>query len=230
MSRKTTVFSEQKYFLFLFAFYLTAVLAPIVLVHKIIIVFGLTTSACLYVYPLTYTCCDIMAEVYGYKTARTAVWLGVFSTLLFTTVISLIVKLPSPVSWPHQAAYVLVLGGLYNIAIGSLAGTLLGSFANIYIISRWKVLLRGRLFWLRSICSSMIGEAIFTTTSVLIVWTGKLPWNKELMLALTLFLSKVIYSTLMAGPATIIVGLLKKSEGMDEYDLSLDYNPFKLPV
>lgn len=230
MSRSPRGVTECKYFLFLFAFYLTAVLAPIVLVHKIIIVFGLTTSACLYVYPLTYTCCDIMAEVYGYRIARKAVWLAVFSTMLFTAVISLVVRFPSPASWPHQAAYVLVLGGLYSIAIGSLVGTLLGSFVNIYIISRWKVLLRGRLFWFRSICSSMVGEAIFTLTSVLIVWTGKLPLNKVLVLALTLFFSKVIYSILMAGPATIIVSLLKKFEGVDVYDTPSDCNPLKLSL
>lgn len=218
--------SSYKYFPLIFTLYLTAVLAPIVLVHKIIIVFGMTTSACLFIYPLTYSFCDIIAEVYGVKIAQQAVWLAVLANTLFTGLVSSIVRVQSPASWPHQHAYVLVLGGLFSIAIGALVGTLLGSFINIYFINRWKIILKGRLFWLRSIGSSMIGEAVFTFTSALIVWSGNLPWKQVFTLAFTLFMSKVIYSIIMSGPANIIANLLKRAEKVDVYDKAIDYNPF----
>jgi uncharacterized integral membrane protein (TIGR00697 family) len=168
-----------------------------------------------------------MSEVYGYKVAKQAVWMAILANFLFSGLNSWIVRYPSPASWPHQAAYVLVLGNLFSIAIGTLAGTILGSFINIYCISRWKVLLHGRFFWLRSIGSSMIGETIFTLTSVLIVWSGKIPWGKLFMLAFTLIISNIIYNIIMVGPATMVVNWLKKSENVDVYDAYLDYNPFK---
>jgi len=220
--------NQYKYYNIILMLYLTAVLAPIVLVHKIITIFGLTTSVCIFVFPITYSFCDIISEVYGYKTAKQAVWLGIAANLLFTGLISLLVRYPSPASWPHQDAYMLVLSNVFSIAVGALVGTILGSFINIYCITRWKILLRGRLFWLRSIGSSMIGEAVFTLTSVLIVWSGKLPWGQLFTLAFTLFMSKVIYSVVMAGPATLVVNRLKKSEGIESYDAGANYNPFNM--
>jgi len=74
----------------------------------------------------------------------------------------------------------------------------------------------------------MIGETIFTFTSVLIVWSGKIPWGQLFALAFTLIVSNIGYNIIMVGPATFIVNWLKKAENVDVYDTYLDYNPFKI--
>lgn len=219
---------KEKFLIPVFATYLTLVLTPIVLVYKIITIFGFTTSCCIYLFPLTYAVCDIIAEVYGYETARQAIWLGVLSNVFFSGAISLLVQVQSPADWAYQAQYELVLGGVFSIAVGAVAGTLLGAFINVYLLTKWRLLAKGRFFMIRSIGSSVLGEVIFTYVSVLIVWYGRISTSKMLMLGFTLFLSKIVMNFIMVGPAAIAVHYLKKAEGTGSCDDKIDFNPFKL--
>ena len=88
----------------------------------------------------------------------------------------------------------------------------------------------GRYFWLRSLCSTAIGEATFSVIGGTLAYAGVLPWSKIVFLMLDGYLFKMLYALIAVWPAAMLVGLLKKAEGVDIYDRGISYNPFKLNI
>lgn len=85
----------------------------------------------------------------------------------------------------------------------------------------------GKHFWLRSIGSSAIGE---TTYSILNIWPillGSLELSKLPMIIFWSFSLKIIYTIILAYPASLLVQLLKKIDGINVYDYGTHFNPFK---
>jgi uncharacterized PurR-regulated membrane protein YhhQ (DUF165 family) len=80
----------------------------------------------------------------------------------------------------------------------------------------------GRYFWLRSIGSSGIGEALYSALNVWVILIGSMPLSQIPMIMFWSFLIKLLYTILMAYPAMMIVEFLKKTEGVDIYDHSVN--------
>lgn len=98
-----------KFLILIVTLYVTAILAPIVLVHKLITIGGFVTSPCIFLFPLSFIFGDIIAEVYGYKIARQVVWSGIASIFIFSASAQYLSKIPSPAFWPYQSQYELLL-------------------------------------------------------------------------------------------------------------------------
>ncbi|QLH43875.1 MAG: VUT family protein [Coxiellaceae bacterium] len=106
--------------------------------------------------------CDIIAEVYGMKISITLFWSSSIACTLLAFYFHFILNLPSPSSWHYQASYDLIFGDLpFDICAGALF-TVIAWYINIYFLTKWKILVRGRYYWLRSVTSSAIGIAIYT--------------------------------------------------------------------
>src|SRR5207245_1758073 len=86
------------------------------------------------VYPLTFPISDVLTEIYGYKKTKTVIWFSFLFQIIFACICLAIVKTPS--SYVHAADYAVVLGNLLRIAAGSLVASILGTFLNIYLISK----------------------------------------------------------------------------------------------
>ena len=74
-------FKPYKYLVLLSMLYVTALLASIILAHKLIVIGGILGSAATFVFPVTYFCADIVAEVYGYDVSRRLIWSALFCEL-----------------------------------------------------------------------------------------------------------------------------------------------------
>jgi uncharacterized integral membrane protein (TIGR00697 family) len=175
-------------------------------------------------FPLAYVIGDILTEVYGFKAARRVIWTG-FGVLAFSALVFFVLRLlPSESSWEAEtgsAAYLAVLGGMSSggIILASLAGYLAGEFSNSILLSKIKVMMKGRLFWFRAIVSSLIGEfldsLIFVSVACL---AGVFGWHLFFSIVLTNYILKCLIEA-MALPLTYAaVRLLKKHEGIDVYD------------
>ena len=103
---------------------------------------------------------------------------------------------------------------------------LVSGFINIYIMSKSKIWLAGRFFWMRNISTSIFSEIIYTILIIPMISLGTLPFNKILVIISSSFLFKLIYAFLIAWSSSRIVKLLKKLEGIDTYDYNVNYNPF----
>jgi len=184
------------------------------------------------IFPLTYVMGDLLTEVYGFKIARRAIWTGFAALVISALMFFALNALPGEETWETYAgtaAYNAILGGMSTggIVIASLLAFLTGNFFNSAILSRMKVLMKGRLLFVRTIGSSVVGEFIDSFIFVSIAClAGVFPWELYLALVLTNFILKLLMEILATPFCYLSVWKLKKAEGVDVYDRDIKYNPF----
>jgi uncharacterized integral membrane protein (TIGR00697 family) len=183
--------------------------------------------AAVIVFPLSYIFGDILTEVYGYRWARRVIWLGFLANLLFVFFAWLGGLLPPAPFWTEeQEAFRTILGYTPRLLLGSAAGYLAGSFANALVLSRLKVLTRGRFLWVRTIGSTIVGEGLDTAAFQILAFAGT-PFFTPVFI-LYHWAAKVAIEAL-ATPATYAVaGYLKRKEGIDAYDENIPLIPFTI--
>ena|SRR3990167_3442679 len=210
--------------------YLSITLAAGVMVNKLVILGPGYVQGGAIITPLWYSLADIMTEVYGYKILRQILWSALISQLIFSSAIFLMIHLPSPPFWHDQGSYYFVFGNILRIYFSGSIAFLISGFINIYVISKWKILILGKHFWLRNIGASTVAEAIYTALIIPMISIGNLEVKKMLLIIAISYGFKVIYAIVMAIPASIVVKYLKKLEDIDVYDYGVNFSPFVLKV
>jgi len=192
-----------------------------IMVYKLVKIAGLSISAASLVFPITYLITDIIAETYGYRVSKRIIWLSVIFNIVFCALIALLIKLPSPSNWPLQSAFNSIFDSILYISLTHIVITPLSYLVNTYLISRWKIVVNGKYFIIRSIVSSAIGEFIFSAAMVFIIWHGK-GFNVSLIsLSLLTYLSKLTWNIVGSIPALFVVKIIKKIDHADVYDFNL---------
>ena len=183
-------------------------------------------------FPVSYIFGDVLTEVYGYRRSRRVIWTG-FACLAASAMVLWIVRLlPPEAGWQAavgQAAYEKVLGGMSSggIVVASLAAYFAGEFSNSFILAKMKILTRGRWLWMRTIGSTLVGEAVDTAAFVFIATlTGVFSWGVFATLVLTNYIFKVGIEAIMTPVTYRIVRVLKRAENEDFYDRGTNFNPF----
>jgi uncharacterized integral membrane protein (TIGR00697 family) len=185
-------------------------------------------------FPISYIFGDVLTEVYGYHRSRRVIWTG-FACLSLSAFVFWIVKLlPGETTWQQyagDAAYLAILGGMSSggIVLASLAGYLSGEFTNSITLAKMKVWTGGRLLWLRTIGSTILGEFVDTFVFIIIACLfGVFPWSLFWSLSVTNYIFKCGIEALMTPFTYLVVNKLKKIENEDHYDRDTDFNPFIL--
>ena len=179
-------------------------------------------------FPISYIFGDVLTEVYGYARARKVVWAG-FAAQLFAAFMSLVViRFPPAPSWGGQAALESVFGSTWRIVLASLAAYFSGEFCNSYVLAKLKIRTAGRRLWLRTIGSTIVGEAVDSLIFYPAAFLGV--WPRELVLQVMLgnYLAKVLWEAVNTPVTYRIVGFLKRAESEDYYDRGTNFTPFSL--
>ena len=188
---------------------------------------SITLPAAVILFPLTYIIGDVFTEVYGFRKARTIIWLG-FICSFFAVVIYLItIALPHPGFWEGQEAYAAVLGTTPRVVLASFSGYLFGEFSNSIILSRLKVVTKGKNLWMRTILSTVVGEGLDSVIFIMISFWGTMDNSVVLQMILLQYLFKVSYEVLFTPVTYLVVKLVKRAEGIDIYDEGIKYNLIK---
>ncbi|MDD4775369.1 MAG: queuosine precursor transporter [Syntrophomonas sp.] len=215
-------------FLIITGFFISFLLITNVVAGRLVQLGGMTLTADLFLFPLTYIFGDVLTEVYGFRKARLAIWLGFAANFIMALVFILVISLPSPSFWEHEAAYRTVLGFAPRIVLASLIAYFAGEFSNSVVLSRLKIATRGRWLWTRTIGSTLIGQGIDTTVFMSIAFVGLYSTDIFMGMVLVQYGWKVAYEVLATPVTYAVIGYLKRSEGLDTYDYDVDYNPFRL--
>ncbi len=175
-------------------------------------------------FPISYIFGDILTEVYGFRRSRRVIWTG-FACLALTSLVLWLVRImPGEATWEAttgQTAYNNVLGGISTggIVLASLAAYLVGEFANSVVLAKLKVATKGRFLWLRTISSTLIGEALDSVIFVTIATiAGVFPWEIYITLVLTNYIFKTFIEMVMTPLTYWVVAKLKHAENEDFYD------------
>ena len=187
----------------------------------------ITLPAAVILFPVTYIIGDIFTEVYGFRKARTIIWMG-FACSFFAVLIYLItIALPHPGYWENQDAYAIVMGTTPRVCVASFMGYLFGEFSNSIILSKLKVATKGKKLWVRTILSTVVGEGLDSVIFIVISFWGTMENSVVLKMILFQYLFKVLYEAIFTPVTYLAVKAVKKAEGIDVYDDGLKYNLIK---
>lgn len=210
------------------AFFVTILIVSNVASSKILLLGPFTFDGGTILFPISYIFGDVLTEVYGYARARRVIWTGFFMTILAALVFWLVGLLPAAPDWAGQAAYDQILGVVPRIVLGSVVAFVVGEFVNSYVMARMKVEMKGKQLWIRTIGSTLVGQALDTTLFVLIAFGGVFSPELLWIIIISNYIFKVGTEVLFTPLTYAVVGALKRKEKEDYYDDKTDFNPFSL--
>jgi uncharacterized integral membrane protein (TIGR00697 family) len=171
---------------------------------------------------------DVLTEVYGYARSRKVVWAG-FGALAFASFMSfVIVHLPPSPQWHGQENVEAIFGSTWRTSGASLLAYACGEFANSVVLAKLKVKTKGRFLWVRTIGSTIVGEAADTVVFYPLAFLGT--WSPDLLITVMMgnYAVKVGWEV-FATPLTYrVVAFLKRKEHEDHFDVDTDFTPFSL--
>ncbi len=206
--------------------FVTVLLVSNIIALKFFAVGPLRVSSAQMLFPITYIFGDIFTEVYGYSASRRAIWYGFFASFLLVTLSYLAVIIPPAPEFKDQAAFAAVFQPVGRIVFASLLAYWCGEFANSFTLAKLKLLTRGRYLWIRTIGSTIVGQAVDTTVVMFLAFYGLRSTHIILELILSGYVIKVVYETVMTPVTYSVVNWLKRREGVDVFDYRTDFNPF----
>jgi len=218
---------HYKYMQLIAMVYLTLVIVTIVFAGRLVSLSGYPLAVTTTLMPLRFSIPDIFTEVYGYRNTRRLIWFGIFCELLFLALSYFLLHI-FKANHTIQMHYEFVFSRLSRIFIACLLAHVTSNFINVYCISKWKILVKGKYFFFRSLGATFIGLTIFTLVTLFILFWHTIPSNILIKLIITTIAVKIIVEPIFALLATLVTLFLKKAEGTDIYDIGISYNPFSL--
>lgn len=210
--------------------FITCLLISNIISGKLFNIFGFTLTSAVIIFPITYILGDVITEIYGFKLSRLIIWTGFICNIFMAIVFSIVVKLPYPDFWNDQQSYGLVLSSTPRTTLASLLAYFLGTYLNSVVLSKLKVITNGKWLWTRTIGSTVIGEGVDSFVFISIVFWDQVPFDVLVQMILVQYGWKVVYEIALTPLTYIIIGWLKRKEGIDTFDHDTQYNPFSLKV
>ena len=211
-------------------FVTTLVVSNIIAGKQVEFTATLVLPAAVILFPLTYILGDVLTEVYGYQRCRRVIWIGFSCNALAVAAIAISSWLRPAGFWDGKDAYVLILGAVPRIVAASLIAYLVGEFVNSYVLAKLKVATVGRLLWLRTISSTVLGQLVDSGVFITVAFLGIFPASQVLRLVIAQWLFKVTYEVVATPLTYAVVGWLKRHEGSDHFDTATNFTPLSLRI
>lgn len=195
---------------------------------KVVDICGITVTAGLIVFPVSYIINDCIAEVWGFKKARLIIWSGFLMNFFVVLLGQIAVALPAASFWEGEQHFNFVFGMAPRIVVASLSAFLVGSFLNAYVMSKMKLRSQGKNFSARAIWSTIVGESGDSIIFFPIAFGGIIPWKELMIMMLIQVFLKSAYEVVILPLTIRVVRYVKSIEGADVYDDHISYNVFKI--
>ncbi len=188
----------------------------------------LVTDAGTLIFPLTYLLSDIITEVYGYKHARRAIWVGFLFNILFLAYGQLILNLPSPSYQTNNNMFATIMAADARIVFASLFSYLIAEPLNSYIMAKLKILTQGRNMALRFVASTLVAAGVDSFIFGVAAFYAVMNNINLLILILTMWLIKILTEIILLPLSVYLTKRIKKAEQLDIYDNRTKFNLFSL--
>ena len=210
-------------FMVVTALFVTCLITANIIAVKLVVIFGHVLPAAIIIFPLSYIIGDILTEVYGYRQARAVIWLGFLCNLVAVAAIWVGGFMTPASFWGGQDAYDSILGYTPRLLMASFAAYLVGELANSTILAKMKIWTQGRWLWSRTISSTIVGQGLDSAVFITLAFAGG--EIALVRLILTQWTAKVIYEAAATPLTYLVVGWIKRREGLDHYDYDTSFNP-----
>lgn len=142
---------------------------------KLVNVFGLTASATVLAYSITFLMTDVISEVWGKKRANKIVFAGFVAIVIGYLLIKIAIVWPAAPFWAEQAAFEKLFGVSLRIIVGGLIAYLVSQFHDVWAFHFWRGVTKGKHLWLRNNLSTLVSQFIDTTIFATIAFYGITP-------------------------------------------------------
>ncbi|MDE2940645.1 MAG: queuosine precursor transporter [Chloroflexota bacterium] len=185
--------------------------------------------ASIIIFPISYIVGDVLTEVYGFRVARGVIWLGFAMNLLVVIALWLTGLLPGAFFWGEsdQGSYSRILGLVPGIVVASFIAYLVGEFSNSTVLALLKYKMQGRLLFVRTIGSTIVGQGLDSFIFIFIAFGVFGDWSGTALLgaALAQWIVKILYEAIATPLTYLVVNFMKRVEEMDVTDAPRSLNP-----
>lgn len=158
--------------------------------------FWITLPCGVIIFPLIYIVNDVLAECYGFKKARRAIYLGFFMNLIAVICYNVTMFLPAPAYFTGDSAFHTVLGSTLRLLVASFAAYLIGALINAKLMVYLKGKYENKLFF-RCISSTFAGEGMDALIFITIGFLGTMPVSALLTMIVAQALFKTAYEVVV---------------------------------
>lgn len=207
--------SVSKLYMVLVTVYVACLLISNVTAVKTFSLGPFNLPAAVLLFPVVYIVNDLLAEVYGFKKARFAIYLGFILNLLMVSYFALAIALPAGPFFGAQEAFATILGSTPRMLIASLVAYLVGSTLNAKIMVSMRDLSRndGKFsLFLRCIVSTLFGELCDSLIFITIAFIGSMPYSQILVMVCTQAAFKTLYEMVVFPLTNIIIKKVRRIE------------------
>ena len=215
-------------FMLLGILFCVCLIAANLLETKVVQLYGITLTAGLIVFPVSYIINDCIAEVWGFRKARLIIWAGFAMNFFVVALGQLAVAMPAAPFWEGEEGFNFVFGMAPRIAVASFSAFLVGSFLNAYIMSKMKIASGGKNFSLRAVVSTLVGETADSIIFFPLAFGGVIPFADLVIMVAIQVLLKTAYEILVLPVTIKVVKYVKRIEETDVYDTDVSYNVLKV--
>lgn len=199
-------------------------------VYKLVLIGSILLPAGIFTTPITYCLSNVTTEVYGYPVGRNLMWWFVFSSTIFTVLSFVLIHLPSPPDFKYNDSYNLILGSMPRVFIGGTIGTIIGINTNNYLVSRFKIKMGGKHYWLRSIISTCGGEIMYNLVAYPIMMLGRMSFHDLTHIVFFCTVFKITTTAVFLAPECLLAHYLKIKEKINVFDHDVKYSIFKFKL
>ncbi|MCD6040285.1 MAG: hypothetical protein K0S27_1685 [Gammaproteobacteria bacterium] len=217
---------QFKFFSFLLTLFSATWLISNIAAVKMVSVWGVIFTGGFIVFPMTSMLNSIIAEAYGYKNARQAIWAGFILNVSYVFFINLVNVIPAAPHWGMSQQFKSILVPETRIIIASLISFILSDFINSYLIARMKLKSKGLFLYKRIIIASVIALSVDIVCFIFIAFYKILPGNDLVNFLMTVYAKKMVCQIVLLPFVFYLIKLVKKREGVDIYDYDTKFNPF----
>ncbi len=205
---------QASYYPILVTAFVAVFLLSNILATKGVQIGPLITDGAFFLFPLAYILGDVLAECYGFRATRRAIWTGFGVTLLAVAAFYVAIWLPPADFYEGQEQFAYVLGLVPQIVVASLAGYLVGQLLNSWVLVAIKRRTGEKSLWARLIGSTVVGQFVDTLIfcSIAAPVIGITTAGEFLNYVIVGFLWKTVMEIILLPATYAAIGWVKKRE------------------
>ena len=189
---------KDRFFVFLTALFVAALVTGDFIGGKFFVVFGHTFSAGIVPFPLTFVLTDLVNEFYGTHGAKRITMAGLGAAVFVWATITLALHLPtSPDSPISDAAFHSAFGTSARLYVASLTAYVIGQFLDISIFHALRRVTGHHMLWLRSTGSTVLSQVVDSISVSFVFLVGTRPLAFILTNAAHNYLGKLAMAVLL---------------------------------
>ena len=188
--------SKQKstdLYMYLNIIYISCLLISNIIAGRLFQFGKITLPSAIILFPITYIVGDIVVEVYGFKKSRKMTSIALLVCFFSSIVLYCTTKLPIPVDFINNDAYSTVFGIVPRTMIASFSSFYIGNISNAALMSIIKKVTNSRLLFVRTILSTLVGEALDSIVFITVTFYNILPHSSIMQMILFQYFFKVAY-------------------------------------